>query len=549
MSLDSERVSGPPGRVRPGLLALCVGVPAAEAAVLTGTGPSAAVALAPQVAAPAPFGAFHDLRWLTVYHSSWWSFALELAALLAFRSGLDALLVHQAWPAALPRPPLPRLVARTAPLTAFSVLALAPWATTLFGLAVAPVSWLFLVAVPPAVAVALLLAPAPAVDRWWSTVPPAAVAWRVIACFGLLTGSGALVSAAPRPAWVPLAAMTGALDALAWRSVVAAALGRPRLRRVPLVGPVACLALVGLVVGGAAAGFGAQAPPGAAVPGGGAGPTAPSGPAPRILVVAGLGTRWDGRAAAPVLGGQASRWFSYRGLGPDDLPLPYGPADTLAALPRLEAEMARQVGALHAAAGGPVTVVAVSEGALVAQAYAAGAVRPPLRRLVLVNPVLDPGRVYYPPPGTPGWGVAGGWALGVLGDALRAVSSIDVAPTTPLFRSIADAGPRLRAVLDRPVPGVAETVLLPLADAVAAPPSGELPGPAVVSLGFHNGALGDPGTRALVGAVVDGRLPGRPGLGLAETVVRHLAAAWQVPALAPSLNPVWRGGRSGSGGQ
>src|SRR5579872_2206910 len=107
-----EWAGGWPARVRPGLLALCVGVPAAETAVLTGTGPSPAVALAPQVAAPAPFGAFHDLRWLAVYHRSWWSFGLELAALVCFRSVLDTLLAHQAWPAGFPRPSLRRLLAR-----------------------------------------------------------------------------------------------------------------------------------------------------------------------------------------------------------------------------------------------------------------------------------------------------------------------------------------------------------------------------------------------------------------------------------------------------
>lgn len=509
--------------------------------MLTGTGPRSAVALVPQVAAPVPFGAFHDLRWLAVYHNSWWSFGLELGALVCFRAGLDALMAHQAWPAGYPRPPLSRLAARTAVLAAFSVLALAPWTATLFGLAVAPVSWLFLVAVPPVVAVAVLLAPAPGAERWWSTVPRAAVTLRALGSFALLSCAGAVMTACPRAGWIPLGAVAGAADALAWRSVTAAALDRPRRVRLLPVTPLACLALVGVVIGGAAAGFGAQAPPRPAPPAGTLGTPGPAaGTAPRILVVSGLGTHWDGTAPAPALGGRATRWFSYRGLGPDGLPLPYGPEDTLAALPVLEARMARQVQALHAAAGAPVTVVAVSEGALVAKAYAATAVRPPLDRLVLVNPVLDPGRVYYPPAGRAGWGIVGGRALGLLGDTLRAVSTIDVAPTTPLFRSIVDAGPRLRSALDRPLPGVAQTVLLPLADALAAPAAPQLPGPAVVSLGFHNGALGDPATRARVGAVIDGRLPDNGALDLAETLVRHLAAPWQVPALAPSLNPVWR---------
>ena len=44
---------------------------ALEALVVVTIGPAGAVPLAPQISAPAPYGVFHDLRWLLVYHPSW----------------------------------------------------------------------------------------------------------------------------------------------------------------------------------------------------------------------------------------------------------------------------------------------------------------------------------------------------------------------------------------------------------------------------------------------------------------------------------------------
>src|SRR5690348_11003261 len=75
-----------------GLIALTVGLSALECGILVLVGPHASRGLAPQVTAPSPFGAFHDLRWLLVYHRSWITLGFELAALLAFRGALDALL-------------------------------------------------------------------------------------------------------------------------------------------------------------------------------------------------------------------------------------------------------------------------------------------------------------------------------------------------------------------------------------------------------------------------------------------------------------------------
>lgn len=533
--------AGPGARSRWALLALGAALPAAEAAVLSATGPAPAVALAPEVGAPTPFGAFHDLRWLAVYHNSWWTFGAELTLLVGFRAVVDALFVRLSWPAGGPEiPRFTRILAATSALTVFLVVALAPWTAVLFGLAVTPVSWLFLVGLPPVLAVAALTAHASGDRGWWTRLPPAtAVGW-LAASFGALTAAGGLLSVAPRWTWIPLAGGAGLANARCWRGVVGGAVVRRRARHPLPFAPLACLGLTGLALGGAALGFGAQAAPVAS-------PTTTAGPdrggRPDVLVVAGLGTSWNGVTAAPSIGGRSTRWFSYRGLSRAGAPDPYVASDTFSSLAVLDRRMAAQVAALRSGSGRPVGIVAVSEGALVAQTYLWSL--PPGERtdigpVVLVNPVVDPGRVYYPEGSRQGWGVASGWALGVFTDGLRFVSSINVAPDTPLFRSIVDGGPGLRGALREAPPEIRETVLLPLADAVSSPPPVTFPGPDVVSLGFHNGGLSDPVTRGLAAEVLNGRRPRSSILGPLASVVRAAAAPWQVPDLQPGLVPAWR---------
>ena len=77
----------------PRLIVLAVGLPVVEALLLGAAGASDAQALAPQTSAPAPFGVFHDLRWLLVFHSSWLAFGIEMAALIVVRTAITALLV------------------------------------------------------------------------------------------------------------------------------------------------------------------------------------------------------------------------------------------------------------------------------------------------------------------------------------------------------------------------------------------------------------------------------------------------------------------------
>jgi hypothetical protein len=328
-----------------------VGTAVLEAILLAVVGPSSSLALAPQVSAPAPFGAFHDLRWLAVYHDSWAGFGAELVGLLIFRTALDSAMVRLAWPAGVPRPPLRKAMFSTAGFTVVVVIALAPWTLVLFGAAVAPISWLFLVAVPPVVVVASLTYHGPASRSWWRQLPPLSVLGWVLATFVLLSASAAAIQSSPVPIAVLLVGLTGVWNALGWSKVVAAVVGVRRPRRAPLVAPFGSLAMVGIALGGAALGFAGRSAPAQASPAMAAPAVRPGEPA--VLVVAGFGTSWDGTTAAPVLGGYATRWFSYRGTGADGGPLPYGPSDTQSSLSALDQKMAAQVQTLHAQSNSP----------------------------------------------------------------------------------------------------------------------------------------------------------------------------------------------------
>src|SRR5438445_12968732 len=89
------------------LIAMAVGGPVVETVILWLTGLGSASGIAAQVTAPAPFGVFHDLRWLLVFHRSWLGFALEAVAFVAFRTLLATPIFPAAWPPGLPGPPWP----------------------------------------------------------------------------------------------------------------------------------------------------------------------------------------------------------------------------------------------------------------------------------------------------------------------------------------------------------------------------------------------------------------------------------------------------------
>lgn len=80
------------------LVLVTAGTAMAEAAALAAVGATGVLGLAPQISAPVPYGVFHDLRWVFVYHSSWAMFAAETIALIVVRSALNAVIITLAWP-------------------------------------------------------------------------------------------------------------------------------------------------------------------------------------------------------------------------------------------------------------------------------------------------------------------------------------------------------------------------------------------------------------------------------------------------------------------
>lgn len=539
----SER-SEPKLRRHRALVALCVLVPMAEATVVAALGPLSAGPITPQSTAPVPFGVFHDLRWVLVYHSSWLSFGLEMAALWGLRSALTAATVRLAWPQDADPPHWPHLLRLGAASTLATGLLLFPFAALLFGMAVVPVSYLFFGALPVVLVIALLL-PHGGATSWWRRSPPLrTVGWAALA-FVVLTLSGGLIAAAPFWLAPVIAALTGLFNAWAWLGVVRAVVlresRRRRVRFVPLA-PAGLAALVGVVVLGVTVTVGLHHSTRGTVA-----PRADRTGKP-VLVMEGFGSSWKGGAARLHLPpGFDVRTFSYAGLDADGDPKPYVGADTHRDVPELVGMLARQVDQLHRESGLPVSLVGESEGALVSRVYLAAHPHAPVSHLVLLSPLVEPGRVFFPGPGDEGWGVAAGWTLRAVADALHSITPLHLQVDGPLVRSIDDHAPTLRSLLGCAEPGVQQLALFPLADAVGAPYDTGPTVPAAVVPALHGRLLDDrQAATDTANFLNNGAVPGF-GIGaISERLVRAAASPWQVPTLHQTLEPAWSGGSTGA---
>lgn len=536
------------------LLLVCVGPNLLEAALLLWRGPASGLSLAPQATAVVPFGVFHDLRWLSVYHDSWLSFVLEAVGLVLARGVVTGIMIKEAWPDGRPRPNLTRLITRGTAFTAATALLLVPWVLVLFSLAVVSISWLFFAAVPSVVAIALLVHQVAISRDWWRRAPaPRALGW-VALTFIVQTLASLTLSAAPKALALPVAGLTGLFNAWAWYGLVHAVAGRQepvRFRFVPVV-PAGVAGFFGIAIGGTILGFASVAQPAAAEPAlatSSAVATAPTDAQP-VLVANGFGSRFDGRSVAPLPGHYLEWTFSYRGLGRNGRPLPYRGADTAKSLPALDRLMAAQVNALHRLTGRSVDIVGESEGALVAKTYLVATPRAPVRDLVMVSPLVDPGRVYYPPTGASGYGVAAAAGLQGLSDWLQRVAPVDLSPTDPFLRSIVEDAPQIGSVLSCRVSHVRQFEVLPLADAVASPAPVSSAIPTVVVPAFHGGLIGTTTSDQVIDEMLKGETPSSvTGWTVADRVIRGASAAWQVPTLVAADNPVWHaGGGSPRGG-
>lgn len=512
--------------------------------------PASSVALATQGSAPPPFDLFHDLRWIVVYHESWFGFAVELLGALAVRSALLTVLVRAAWPHERVLEPVAVTVRRSVIYVAVVSLLLAPWVGLVFALAVVSLSWLFFVAVPVVLMLAVLVAGGAVTGTWWRRALSWQVVGIVVLTFVAITVFGSLLATLPSWWRVPVAMAAGVVNAWLWvRLVDAVVNARVSASRFPVI-PTAIAAVFVLVIVGTVAGFALSrpaatrfvtpmagattewSPPGSAI--------AANADAP-LLVVTGFNTEWDGVPSQSVHLAVPQRRFSYRGMTGGH-PLPYDRADTHRSLRALARELGEQVDAYHRATGKAITLVAESEGALLAKTYVAASPHAAVRNLVLVSPLVDPGRVYYPPADAEGWGVFGKLEMEGLSWALGGLSPVDVTPDTPFLRSIVDQAPTLHRLMSCPLAGVRQAAVVPLDTGVSAPAPRVIGIPFTVVPGFHGGMLDDASTARVVATVVGGgEVEDHAGWSLTEDVIQAGASAWQVPPLAVDLNEAWVG--------
>lgn len=535
-----------PDRVRAVLLVVVTaGTAMGEAAVLASAGFAGALGLAPQISAPVPYGVFHDLRWVFVYHSSWGTFAAEIGGLIAVRAALNAVIIALAWPAGQPRPPLTRLLARNAVFTAVAVAVLSVWVCVSVAASGTSLSWFLLGELLPVIGLALILARGGIVPRWWRGLPPLrAMGWTLVT-FVALAADALIVQLAGGWWAVPVAGLAGAGNAGLWWLLVRVSVpdSRPQalLVRLPRIAPLTVPLAVAITAGGVTAmsvfaGFGSGAH-GLGVP-----PPlrsqASDGRQAVMLFVDGYDSSYNGSDPVSVSPGLVYEHYSYRGLNRRGLPRPYPAAATHQSIARSARLLARQVQALHVRTGRPVAVVAESEGTLVARDYLAGFPHRHVDALVLLSPLIRPARIYVALPGADSWGTASGWELRGMLDLQRIAGGPPENIDEPFVRSILGHAPFYRNQMMCPVRGVRTIAFLPFASAAVAPPGPLSDVPVAEIPGLH-GQIGDgpPVQGEILRFVRGGRVP--PRHLVSYQLARDAAVAWDAPPLALSLVPAW----------
>lgn len=247
-----------------------------------------------------------------------------------------------------------------------------------------------------------------------------------------------------------------------------------------------------------------------------------------VLLVDGFNSHFRARPVLPV---DVPVWgFSYRGLDAQRRLVPHGPADTLDGVEAALAPLATQVRELRASYGAPVTLVGISQGALVVRTAAArGVLDGGVDRVVLVD---LPQQVGYLRQATPDGGRPTLTHL-----ALRVTAGLAELVTPLAVRADAALPLEMQPCV---LPGAATPTALPevrlrsTTDAV----SHGVPAPAGVVIHDHPGAHAltalQPGGRAAIAAAVEGAPAGggRAWHG-AATVLHHLFAPWRLPARPP----------------
>ncbi|HET8701254.1 MAG TPA: hypothetical protein VFL97_06265 [Nitrococcus sp.] len=532
------------------LFALAIGGAAAEAIVLQALGFVSALPLAPQLSAPAPFGVFHDVRWVWTYAWSWPSVAWQLIALLVFRSLFDTLLIAAAWPhGTARRPSFATLWRRSAFYVAAAIVIMSPWATLTFAAGALSFGWFMLAAIIASILIALVMPHGIITGEWWRRIAP----WRtmpyIIAAWVALMLEALAITFSPPWFTVVIAAAGGAINALLWRRIVVSVVeaGAPRYT-IPVT-PLAVTAIIGVFIAGGAYVYGTSRHSGNPKATANAGQLArisnignySATSQPAIIFVSGFGSRYDGRPRQ-LLGPLASVWYySYNGLGADGRPRPYAPEDTHQSLAKSARLLAQQVERLHEVTSHLVTVIAESEGTMVARMYFAKYANPPVDRYIQSSPLIRPSRVYYPPAGQDGFGLVAGWEIReILRLAQLENPTFSIHADLPFLRSMVDQAPLLRDQTLCPIPGVKTFMFLPLEAAMMAE-RGALSRIRWAALpGWHATLLSRGTVQSDIHHLLQtGKLPHRPGWAFGFQLIRGAATAWQSPAL-PLRFPPWR---------
>jgi len=559
-----------------GLIAFCAGGAVAETGLLSFLAP-AARPLAPQVTALPPLAAYHDLRWLFAFNQSWLGFTGVLVLLLLARAAADVVLLLLAWPQelapAVSRPRFLTSFVSCAVLTVLVWLVMSPVVTLMFGVALVPFSWPFLAAIPILLGSTLVLSHGGVGQTWWRRLPPGStVAW-LLAMFGVLSAASVAMTHLDTAGVLTVAAAAGVVNARAWYGLTAAAVRRaaeqpPRMWhwRIALwrirqalrnrtnwlpVTPIAAVMVIALVVGltrmaftgtvqfstaaGDVAGAVTQSGGGAAA--GAAGAERRVGPVRgAVLVVEGFGSTCcsDVDALAAAEPDMIVRQFSYLGLNAAGNPIPYGPDAEDLPIQVLGDRMATQLLRLYQQAGVAVDVVAESEGTLGLYAMLARHPHLPVRSLVLLSPIVDPGQMGQ---GGQASGTVPGDALITLNNLVGGMSPYGSSGAKELIDSVSQVGATYFASVskDRGIPWLA---VIPLADAVTLPAC-PWPRNVIFVAAFHGGLLGHASVRQMVVSfLADGRVsptaPPQQRLRSAAQLISSAATAWRMPDFGPA---------------
>ena len=537
-----------------GLILAAAGGAVAEAGLLTLIAP-AARPIAPQVTALPVLAAYHDLRWLFTDSGSWLGFTGIMLTVLLVRAAVDTALLRLAWPRELRAPGLGRAFWSCMALTALAWLLLSPAVTLAFGVAVLPFSWPFLAALPIMLGIAAALSHGGVIVAWWRRLPPLRSVLWLLASFLALSAGAAAIAHLGTAAALGVAAVTGLVNARAWYGLagIAARVHSRTPASVPakvLFGlpfaPIAAIMTVALVVGAARLMFtgtiqlpistaspvaaantlsGGTAHSGTATP---ATTTAATGAA--VLVVSGWGSSCCDAANGlrAMMPGADVRQFSYVGLDSRDFPVRHGPSADDLPLPVLGDRIAAQLEVLHNQTHRPVDVVAESEGTLGVYAMLSRHPGLPIGSVVLLSPIVDPGRVSYP---------SGPDAASVSEEALNELNHLagEISPYGPsgaqqLLSSVSEFGARyFETVADQSGKSLRWLAVVPLADALTLPVC-TLPPDVIVVPAFHGGLLGDGSVLPMVSAFLEGQqVSGTPDMREAAEVITGAAAAWRMP--------------------